>query len=137
METILIGVVGFTIVILALVLILMAARSQLVQSGDVTILINGDPEKALKTPAGSTLLSTLAGNQIFIPSACGGKGSCGVCKVDVHEGGGAMFDLLILDQVVRLAFEDAELDEALEKCPGVENVVVVERTRDGTSIGES
>ena len=72
METILIGVAGFTVVILALVLILMAARSQLVQSGDVKILINGDPDKALTAAAGSTLLNTLADNQIFIPSACGG-----------------------------------------------------------------
>jgi len=90
METILIGVVGFTIVILALVLILMAARSQLVQSGDVTILINGDPEKALTAAAGSTLLNTLADNQIFIPSACGGQGTCGVCRVTIKEGGGSI-----------------------------------------------
>ena len=90
METILIGVVGFTVVILALVLILMAARSRLVQSGDVTILINGDPEKALTATAGSTLLNTLADNQIFIPSACGGQGTCGVCRVTVKEGGGSI-----------------------------------------------
>jgi Na+-transporting NADH:ubiquinone oxidoreductase subunit F len=90
METIVIGVVGFTVVILALVLILMAARGQLVQSGEVTILINGDPEKALKAPAGSTLLNTLADNQIFIPSACGGQGTCGVCRVTVDDGGGSI-----------------------------------------------
>ena len=90
METILIGVAGFTVVILALVLILMAARSQLVQSGDVKILINGDPDKALTAAAGSTLLNTLADNQIFIPSACGGQGTCGVCRVTVNEGGGSI-----------------------------------------------
>jgi len=90
METILVGVVGFTIVILALVLILMAARSQLVQSGDVTILINGDPDKAVTAAAGSTLLNTLADNQIFIPSACGGQGTCGVCRVTIKEGGGSI-----------------------------------------------
>jgi Na+-transporting NADH:ubiquinone oxidoreductase subunit F len=90
LTTIAVGVAGFTIVILALVLILMAARAKLVQSGDVTILINGDPEKALKTSAGSTLLNTLAGNQIFIPSACGGQGTCGVCRVVVNEGGGSL-----------------------------------------------
>jgi len=90
METILFGVIGFTVVILALVLILMAARAQLVQSGDVKILINGDPDKALTTPAGSTLLNTLADNQIFIPSACGGQGTCGVCRVTVNEGGGSI-----------------------------------------------
>ena len=90
MITILVGVVGFTVIILALVLILMAARSQLVQSGDVTILINGDPDKAITTPAGSTLLNTLAQSQIFIPSACGGQGTCGVCRVTVTEGGGSL-----------------------------------------------
>jgi len=90
LTTIAVGVASFTIVILGLVLILMAARAKLVQSGDVTILINGDPEKALKTSAGSTLLNTLAGNQIFIPSACGGQGTCGVCRVVVNEGGGSL-----------------------------------------------
>ncbi len=90
METIVFGVAGFTTVILALVLILMAAKSKLVQSGDVRILINGGPEKAITTPAGSTLLNTLADNQIFIPSACGGQGTCGVCRVTVNEGGGSI-----------------------------------------------
>ena len=90
METILIGVAVFTGVVIALVVILMAARSRLVQSGDVRILINGDPDKALTTPAGSTLLNTLANNQIFVPSACGGQGTCGVCRVKVLEGGGSI-----------------------------------------------
>jgi len=89
-QTILFGVAGFTVVILALVLILMAARSRLVPSGDVKILINGDPDKAVTAPAGSTLLNTLADNQIFIPSACGGQGTCGVCRVTVLEGGGSI-----------------------------------------------
>jgi len=89
-ETILFGVAGFTVVILALVLILMAARSRLVPSGDVEILINGDSDKAVTAPAGSTLLNTLADNQIFIPSACGGQGTCGVCRVTVLEGGGSI-----------------------------------------------
>ena len=88
--TIAYGVAGFTAVILALVLILMAAKAQLVQSGDVKILINGDPDKALTAAAGSTLLNTLADNQIFIPSACGGQGTCGVCRVTVDEGGGSI-----------------------------------------------
>jgi Na+-transporting NADH:ubiquinone oxidoreductase subunit F len=61
-----------------------------VASGDVTITINEDPEKALVTPAGGTLLNTLAASKIFIPSACGGKGTCGVCKVNVVSGGGAL-----------------------------------------------
>ena len=90
LTTIAVGVASFTIVILGLVLILMAARAKLVQSGDVTILINGDPDKSLKTSAGSTLLNTLANNQIFVPSACGGQGTCGVCRVTVNEGGGSL-----------------------------------------------
>jgi Na+-transporting NADH:ubiquinone oxidoreductase subunit F len=90
MTTVLFGVVGFTVVIVALVLILMVAKARLVQSGDVSIEINDDPEHALTTAAGGTLLGTLAANSIFIPSACGGKGSCGVCKVVVTEGGGAL-----------------------------------------------
>ncbi|MEM9593318.1 MAG: NADH:ubiquinone reductase (Na(+)-transporting) subunit F [Acidobacteriota bacterium] len=90
METIILGVVMFVAVILSLVFGLMVARSYLVPSGEVTITINDDPDKALKVPSGTTLLNTLAANRIFIPSACGGKGSCGVCKVDVLDGGGAM-----------------------------------------------
>ncbi len=90
METILLGVAVFVIVIVTLVVVLMIAKSKLVASADVTITINEDPEKALVVPAGDTLLSTLGANKIFIPSACGGKGTCGVCKVEVLEGGGAL-----------------------------------------------
>ena len=90
MITIIFGVLGFVMVILALVLILMAARDKLVPSGEVAIEINGDPEKTLKTQSGSTLLGTLAANQIFVPSACGGKGSCGVCTLTVKDGGGSI-----------------------------------------------
>ena len=84
------GVAMLTAVVVSLVGFLMIARRQLVATGDVTITVNGDAEKALQTSAGSTLLGTLADNQIFIPSACGGKGSCGVCKVKVLDGGGAI-----------------------------------------------
>jgi Na+-transporting NADH:ubiquinone oxidoreductase subunit F len=80
----------FVTIILILVLLLLWAKKQLVNSADVTIIINDDPAKALKVPAGSTLLSTLAANKIFIPSACGGMGSCGVCKVHVLDGGGSV-----------------------------------------------
>jgi len=84
------GVAMLTAVVVSLVGLLMVARRQLVATGDVTITVNGDADKALQTSAGSTLLGTLADNQIFIPSACGGKGSCGVCKVKVLDGGGAI-----------------------------------------------
>jgi Na+-transporting NADH:ubiquinone oxidoreductase subunit F len=80
----------FTGVIVSLVCILLVARSKLVNTGDVTIHINDDPSNDMIVPAGTTLLNTLAGNQIYIPSACGGKGSCGVCTVDVLEGGGSI-----------------------------------------------
>jgi len=90
MNTVALGVAMFLFVIMTLVAALMGARRRLVASGDVTITINDDPDRALHTHAGGTLLGTLAENRIFIPSACGGKGSCGVCTVVVREGGGAM-----------------------------------------------
>ena len=80
----------FTTVIVTQVVMLMLARRELVATGDVTITVNDDPDKALTTAAGGNLLGTLAANKLFIPSACGGKGSCGVCTVTVLEGGGAM-----------------------------------------------
>jgi Na+-transporting NADH:ubiquinone oxidoreductase subunit F len=90
MLTIILGVTVFVVVIVALVVLLMLAKSKLVASADVTITVNDDPDKAIITPAGDTLLNTLGAQKIFIPSACGGKGTCGVCKVQVHEGGGAL-----------------------------------------------
>ena len=90
METILLGVTGFVIMVVSLVIVLMVARKYLVSSGEVTLLINDDASKSMKVNAGDTLLNTLSARKIFIPSACGGKGTCGVCKVHVHSGGGAM-----------------------------------------------
>ncbi len=90
MLTVVWGVIAFTVVIVTLVLVLIAARSRLVSSGEVTITINGDPSKAIRTAAGSSLLGTLAENKLFIPSACGGQGTCGVCRVVVNEGGGTL-----------------------------------------------
>lgn len=89
-TTILMGVLMFTSVILALVALLMAARSRLVPAGDVSIVVNGDEPGALRAPVGGTLLGTLANKGIFVPSACGGKGTCGVCTVKVLEGGGGV-----------------------------------------------
>jgi Na+-transporting NADH:ubiquinone oxidoreductase subunit F len=90
MTEIVSGVAMFTLVVLALVGLLLGARRRLVSSGEVTITINEDPAKALKVAAGNTLLGTLGDNKIFIPSACGGKGACGVCEVIVKSGGGAL-----------------------------------------------
>ncbi|NLY93982.1 MAG: NADH:ubiquinone reductase (Na(+)-transporting) subunit F [Myxococcales bacterium] len=90
MATIVAGIVAFTIIVMMLVVVLMIAKSKLVQSGDVRIVVNDDEARAISTHAGGTLLGTLAEQKIFIPSACGGQGTCGVCKVRVLEGGGAL-----------------------------------------------
>ncbi|MEL6195482.1 MAG: NADH:ubiquinone reductase (Na(+)-transporting) subunit F [Myxococcota bacterium] len=90
MLTVGVGVVTFLTIVLLMIGILMMARSKLVSTGAVDILVNDDPDHTLHTKSGGTLLGTLSDNKIFIPSACGGKGSCGVCKVKVNEGGGAL-----------------------------------------------
>lgn len=87
-EEILAGVIMFTVIVLALVLIILYARSKLVPSGDVKITINDDPEKSFTTSAGGKLLGTLSQEEIFLASACGGKGTCAQCKVIVLSGGG-------------------------------------------------
>lgn len=86
--TIITAVLAFTLVILLLVLILLYAQSKLVQSGDVKIVINGDEKNPLVVSAGSNLLSTLSSQKIFLPSACGGGGTCAMCKCAIDEGGG-------------------------------------------------
>ncbi|RMH03868.1 MAG: NADH:ubiquinone reductase (Na(+)-transporting) subunit F [Planctomycetota bacterium] len=87
-TTIALGVAMFCFVVLAMVLILIWAKSKLVQSGNVRIVVNNDEEKPLVAPAGGTLLATLADQKLFVPSACGGGGTCAQCKVKVLEGGG-------------------------------------------------
>lgn len=86
---IILGVVLFTLIVLALVVIILTARSKLVNSGDVSIEINEDPDRAITVPAGSKLLGTLANDGIFLSSACGGGGTCAQCKCKVLDGGGA------------------------------------------------
>lgn len=90
MTTILLGVFFFIVIVVALVVVLVAAKSKLVNTDEVTIMINGDPDNSVKVPAGDTLLNALSAQKIFIPSACGGGGTCGVCKVHVHSGGGSI-----------------------------------------------
>ena len=85
---IILGVTMFTLVVLALVIFILIARSRLVASGDVNIEING--ETAITVPAGDKLLQTLSNAGLFLPSACGGGGSCAQCKCVVNEGGGSM-----------------------------------------------
>ena len=82
------GVVLFTAIILILVFVILAARSKLVAGGSVHFTINGDKE--FDVPTGGKLMNALADVGIFIPSACGGGGTCGQCTVRVLEGGGAI-----------------------------------------------
>ena len=80
------SLIVFLTVIILLVIILLIAKKYLVASGNVKITLNG--EKEMEVPAGGSLLSTMANAGVFLPSACGGKGSCGQCKCQVPEGGG-------------------------------------------------
>jgi len=88
MQEIYLGVGMFTIIVLALVVVIMFAKSKLVPSGDVQIIINDDEDKTITTQPGTKLLGALANAGIFVSSACGGGGSCGQCTVKVKEGGG-------------------------------------------------
>ncbi|MDR0672938.1 MAG: NADH:ubiquinone reductase (Na(+)-transporting) subunit F, partial [Zoogloeaceae bacterium] len=87
-QEIILAIGMFTAVVLALAVIILIARAWLVSSGDVAIVING--EQNVTVPAGGKLLTTLAANNIFLSSACGGGGTCGQCKCQVFEGGGDM-----------------------------------------------
>ena len=86
MLEIILGVILFTVIVIALVFIIIGAKSKLVASGDIEIVVND--EKTIHVPAGSKLLTALADNDLFIPSACGGGGTCGQCCVKVFSGGG-------------------------------------------------
>ncbi|MDE6171314.1 MAG: 2Fe-2S iron-sulfur cluster binding domain-containing protein, partial [Duncaniella sp.] len=94
MLTILTGVCIFLAITLLLVIILLIAKKYLVHSGKVKITINNDT--VIDADSGKPLLSTLADHNIFLPSACGGKGSCGQCKCQVYTGGG---DILPTEKV--------------------------------------
>jgi len=85
---ILLGIVLFTLIVIALVYIILFARSKLVPDGDVTLRING--EKEIKVPVGGKLLGTLSENGLFVASACGGGGTCAQCRVQIHDGGGSL-----------------------------------------------
>lgn len=87
---VILGVGMFTAIVLSLVAIILVARSRLVSSGAVSIVVNEDEKHAISTPAGGKLLQTLANQGLFLSSACGGGGSCAQCKCKVMEGGGSM-----------------------------------------------
>ena len=95
MVEILLGVGFFTAIVLGLVSVILFAKSKLVASGDVSILVNDDPDATIHVPAGNKLLNALADKKIFLSSACGGGGTCGQCTVKVFEGGG---DILPTEQ---------------------------------------
>ena len=82
----LISMAVFVGVILVLVGLLLLVQARVVPKGNKRIVINDDEEKSIETPVGTTLLTSLANNSIFIPSACGGGGSCGMCKCKVEAG---------------------------------------------------
>ena len=89
-QFILYSIFVFLVTILLLVIILLVAKKYLSPSGNVNIEINGD--RTINVAQGSSLMTTLNENGIFLPSACGGKASCGQCKVQVLEGGGEILD---------------------------------------------
>lgn len=88
MDIIILGVVMFTLIVLALTGLILFAKSKLVNTGNIKVEINGDPEKSFDAPAGDKLLGMLSNQGIFVSSACGGGGSCGQCRVTIKEGGG-------------------------------------------------
>lgn len=86
MLEIILGVLFFTLIVIALVFVILGAKSRLVAAGNVDILIND--EKTIQVPIGSKLLTALADHNLFVSSACGGGGTCAQCRVQVNEGGG-------------------------------------------------
>ncbi len=88
--TIILGVAMFTGTVLFLVMLILLARSQLVSSGNVKILINDDPANVVEVPAGGKLLNALAAQGIYLSSACGGGGTCAQCRCQVLDGGGSI-----------------------------------------------
>ena len=86
--TVLLAITVFTSVILLLVIVLNVLSNFLLPQGEVDIIINDDPSKSLKVQTGSTVLSALSSQNVYLPSACGGQGTCAQCKCQVVEGGG-------------------------------------------------
>jgi len=87
-EIVALGTAFFTGIILILVVVILFFRSKLVASGSVDVTVNG--ERVVKAPIGSKLLGALADAELFVPSACGGGGTCGQCRVKIHSGGGVI-----------------------------------------------
>ena len=90
MIEIALGIVAFTLIVNIMIFVILFARTRLVSTGDVTVEINGDPEKTITVPAGCKLLQTLAEQDLFLSSACGGGGTCAQCRCQVFDGGGSI-----------------------------------------------
>ena len=88
LQQVLLGVGLFTAVVLVLVFVILVARSKLVAVGNVNVTVNGEMDLAI--PVGAKLMQGLADAELFVPSACGGGGTCGQCRVQVLSGGGAI-----------------------------------------------
>ena len=86
--TLVYAVIIFSLVVLALTAILLAARRKLVPQGEVKIIVNGDTENPLMVQPGSSLLNVLSDKNVFLPSACGGGGTCAMCECHIPAGGG-------------------------------------------------
>ena len=104
MIEIALGIVAFTLIVNMMIFVILFARTRLVSTGDVTVEINGDPEKTITVPAGGKLLQTLAEQDLFLSSACGGGGTCAQCRCQVYDGGGSI-----------LATEDAHFNNREKK----------------------
>ncbi|HDP93781.1 MAG TPA: NADH:ubiquinone reductase (Na(+)-transporting) subunit F [Candidatus Aminicenantes bacterium] len=88
MELIALGVAMFILIVLILVAFILLARSKLVATGNVTVIVNQNPDRSLVVPVGGKLLNALTEKEIYLPSACGGSGTCGTCKLKITSGGG-------------------------------------------------
>lgn len=86
----LISMLIFSGVVLTLVIVLLFVESKVTSKGSHNILINNNTDKAIRVAGNPSLLSALSGQDIFLPSACGGSGSCGMCKCEVTKGGGSI-----------------------------------------------
>lgn len=86
------GMFLFTLIVLLLVSVILIAKSRLIAEGEVDIYINDNPNYKLRVPVGGKLLNVLTDHKIFLPSACGGSGTCGQCRVIVNKGGGNALD---------------------------------------------
>ena len=99
----------FSIVICILVTVLLFVETRVTSTGEHKVVINGDTEEPLNISGTPSLLSALSNNKIFLPSACGGSGSCGMCKCVVNEGGGA----ILPTEIAHLSRQDKQQNRRL------------------------